>query len=106
LSTTEDEEQESFIFGVVSASTEKPIRDFYGLESYDQWAFVYIPELMTIPATGDEQIQMLTREIMFPSDPLALRQLGIKGTVMMPGGGLPAGGQGQGPKGGTQPLQK
>jgi hypothetical protein len=79
-----DSESPGFIFGVVSDSDESPIRDYYGLERYNQWVFAYIP-VPPVPGTNDEQIQMLTREIMFPSDPLALIQFGIKGAVVTTG---------------------
>jgi hypothetical protein len=59
------------------------MRDFYDLERYDQWAFVYIPGLPE--ATGDLRIEMATRQIMFPSDPLSLRVSGLSGGgVMVP----------------------
>jgi hypothetical protein len=66
----------NFLFGVVSASKDRPIRDYYGLERYNQWVFAYIPDLQAMPPTGDQQIQMLSREIIFPSDSLSLNQLG------------------------------
>jgi type II secretory pathway pseudopilin PulG len=87
ISTGPGQEQEGeepkYVFGVVSGSPEKPMRDYYSLEQYDHWAFVYIPELPSIPPTSDEYIEMLTREIVFPSDPLSLRMSGFGG------GGVP-----------------
>jgi len=79
-------DQPSFIFGVVSESKDHPLRDYYGLERYDQWVFAY---LLGLPfATGDKQVQMLTREISFPSDPLSFIQFGggaMRNVVTPPG---------------------
>jgi hypothetical protein len=83
-------ERTNFIFGAVSESTERPLRDYYGLERYDQWVFAFIQNLPPITTTGDQQIQMLTREIMFPSDPLAFTfTWGGGGQVVSPGGPRP-----------------
>jgi len=62
-----------FIFGVVSGSPAVSMRIYYDLERYDQWAFVYIPELPPVPPNSDQYIEMLAREVVFPSDPLSLR---------------------------------
>ncbi|GEM_PF-676863 len=64
-----EESRPRFLFGVVSRSEERPIRDYYGLERYTQWVFAYIPQL-PIVADEEKRLQMLAREIIFPSDPL------------------------------------
>ncbi|RMG46049.1 MAG: hypothetical protein D6723_17610 [Acidobacteria bacterium] len=64
-----EESKPRFLFGVVSRSQERPIRDYYGLERYNQWVFAYIPQL-PIVAEEEKRLQMLAREIIFPSDPL------------------------------------
>jgi hypothetical protein len=76
----EENKRPNFIFGVVSENAEQPLRDYYGLERYDQWVFAYIPELQSVSASNDEQVRMLSREILFPTDPLALVQLGLGGS--------------------------
>ncbi len=82
------ENRPNFLFGVVSESEEPPLRDYYGLERYDQWVFAYIPELQSVRATGDKEIEMLSREIIFPTDPLSQVQYGGRMRVMpMPGRG-------------------
>ncbi|MCS6804528.1 MAG: hypothetical protein RMM98_13950 [Acidobacteriota bacterium] len=89
--------QPRYIFGVVSESDEEPLRDYYGLERYNRWVFAFIPELQSVPADMDKQIEMLSREVIYPTDPLALRQLGGAFRPIAPVGQVP----GQAPPGGA-----
>jgi hypothetical protein len=108
LGQDQEGERPQFIFGVVSGSQEKAMRDFYGLERYDQWAFVFVPGLPEV--TGDQRIDMLARQIVFPSDPLSLRTSGMGGGMMTFGQRPPVGpggpGSGAGGPGGPPSGQK
>ena len=79
-----DDEQDKprFVFGVVSENKQTPLRDYYGLERYDQWVFAYIPELRSVAVPEDKRLEMLSREYMFPTDPLAVPQFGGQARAM------------------------
>lgn len=81
--------QPRYIFGVVSESDQEPLRDYYGLERYNRWVFAFIPELQSVPADMDKQIEMLSREVIYPTDPLALRQMGGAFRPVVPVGQAP-----------------
>lgn len=58
------------VIGVVSRSDKKAIRVFYDLESYRDWAFLFIPDPLLPPAIGQARIKTLLSPIIYPSDPL------------------------------------
>lgn len=58
------------VIGVVSKSEKKPIRVFYDLESYRDWAFVFIPDPLLPAAVGEARVKALLTPVMYPSDPL------------------------------------
>jgi hypothetical protein len=87
--TDGQDDQPRYLFGVVSESDEEPLRDYYGLERYNRWVFAFIPELQSVPADVDKQIEMLSREVMYPTDPLASMQFGGQMRPGMPGGQVP-----------------
>lgn len=58
------------VIGVVSKSEKKPIRVFYDLESYRDWAFVFIPDPLLPAAVGEARLKALLSPVMYPSDPL------------------------------------
>ncbi|MBI4468737.1 MAG: hypothetical protein HY650_05370 [Acidobacteria bacterium] len=61
------------MLGVVSLSKRESVRVFYDtLDNYDEWAFIFIPELGNQPAANqDARLNALLSPIIFPSDPLA-----------------------------------
>ncbi|HXF04376.1 MAG TPA: hypothetical protein VNM72_03055 [Blastocatellia bacterium] len=58
------------VIGVVSKSEKKTVRVFYDLESYRDWAFVFIPDPLLPAAVGEARVKALLSPVMYPSDPL------------------------------------
>lgn len=94
------------VIGVVSKSERKTVRSFYDLESYRDWAFVFIPDPLLPAAVGEARVKALLSPVMYPSDPLRRlseailpqgRMRAVPGPMGPPGRQRPLPGQGGAP---------